>query len=181
MQRRLTRHPQSLGGAALRISVEARRDPDDCATFSYFIAGDIEDVILPAPAAPERTDGLWRTTCFEVFLRLKDGPAYTEFNFSPSGQWAAYLFDRYRDGMRPLETAPPQQILRSGGGGLSLTARINLSGLELGAGKVAIGLAAIIEGASGAISYWALAHPSGRPDFHNADCFAGELDGGTAE
>ena len=38
-----------------------------------------------------------------------------------------------------------------------------------------LGLSAVIEETSGRLSYWALAHPSGRPDFHHADCFTLEL------
>ena len=38
-----------------------------------------------------------------------------------------------------------------------------------------IGLAAVIEETSGRKSYWALAHPPGRPDFHHAHGFAYEL------
>jgi hypothetical protein len=38
-----------------------------------------------------------------------------------------------------------------------------------------LGLSALIEDASGRKSYWALAHPPGKPDFHHADCFAYEL------
>jgi hypothetical protein len=38
-----------------------------------------------------------------------------------------------------------------------------------------LGLAAITEDTRGGKSYWALAHPSGKPDFHHFDCFAHEL------
>jgi hypothetical protein len=38
-----------------------------------------------------------------------------------------------------------------------------------------LGLSALIEDTSGRKSYWALAHPSGNPDFHHADCFAHEF------
>jgi len=38
-----------------------------------------------------------------------------------------------------------------------------------------LGLSAVIEEESGALSYWALAHPPGRADFHHSDCFALEL------
>ena len=39
----------------------------------------------------------------------------------------------------------------------------------------AMGLSAILEEKGGTISYWALAHPEGKPDFHAAACFAAEL------
>lgn len=62
---------------------------------------------LPAPVAPGRADGLWHHTCFELFLRNDEG-GYLEFNFSPSGQWAAYQFDGYRSGMRELQVTAPE-------------------------------------------------------------------------
>jgi hypothetical protein len=37
------------------------------------------------------------------------------------------------------------------------------------------GLAAVIEETSGRRSFWALAHPPGKPDFHHADCFTLEV------
>ena len=38
-----------------------------------------------------------------------------------------------------------------------------------------IGLSAIIEDRAGTRSFWALAHPSGAPDFHDVACFAADL------
>jgi hypothetical protein len=35
-----------------------------------------------------------------------------------------------------------------------------------------LGLSAVIEETSGDRSYWALAHPPGKADFHHSDCFA---------
>jgi hypothetical protein len=37
------------------------------------------------------------------------------------------------------------------------------------------GLNAVIEEEGGALSYWAIAHPEGKADFHAPACFAGEL------
>ena len=57
-------------------------------------------LILPAYVANgPRADGLWQTTCFELFVRHPDQRGYFEFNFSPSTQWAAYRFSGYREGM----------------------------------------------------------------------------------
>lgn len=65
---------------------------------------------LPPAAAPGRADGLWQSTCFELFLLDPQSGAYREFNFAPSGQWAAYSFDSYRVGMRPMDVMPPNII-----------------------------------------------------------------------
>src|SRR5688572_26316236 len=57
----------------------------------YSLTGDISSVSLPEKSAtPRRKDELWRHTCFEFFLAIKDQPAYWEFNFSPSGDWNVY-------------------------------------------------------------------------------------------
>jgi hypothetical protein len=42
--------------------------------------------------------------------------------------------------------------------------------------KVVLGLSAVIEDESGALSYWALRHVPGKPDFHHPQAFAMELD-----
>jgi hypothetical protein len=36
-------------------------------------------------------------------------------------------------------------------------------------------LSAVIEATDGTLSYWALAHPSDKPDFHHPDSFVLEL------
>jgi hypothetical protein len=35
-----------------------------------------------------------------------------------------------------------------------------------------LGLSAVIEDIDGRLSYWALKHPPGKPDFHHPDSFA---------
>ena len=37
----------------------------------------------PWSSTPGRTDELWRTTCFEAFIRPRGGEAYFELNLSP--------------------------------------------------------------------------------------------------
>ena len=58
---------------------------------------------IPEPAEPERAEGLWETTCFEVFLRPLGEEKYSEWNFSPSGRWQSYDFASYRESMVPAE------------------------------------------------------------------------------
>lgn len=137
----------------------------------YVIVGDIGGLSIPAPAVPLRTDGLWQTTCFELFV--VDGDGYREFNFSPSGAWAAYRFTGYRKGMTPLDMPAPVIALERGDGRLALTVVIDAAALPPMPWK--IGLSAVIEERDGTKNYWALAHPPGRPDFHHPACFALEL------
>ena len=87
----------------LRVCVEPQAD--GCMRFRFEVLGDLSKLEVPAVSAAKRTDGLWRATCFEVFLRGADATGYEEWNFAPSGEWAAYRFDAYREGMSPLELA----------------------------------------------------------------------------
>lgn len=132
------------------------------------MAGATPGIDIPKASDAGRTDGLWRSTCFEVFALLRDG-RYAEFNISPSGQWAAYGFSGYREGMADLEG--PVQVLRAErtGDAFELDAIINWTDWPR-IGR--IGLSAVIEDIDGNLSYWALAHPSDKPDFHHPESFA---------
>ena len=45
-------------------------------------------LVVPPFAGKGRADELWKTTCFELFLRPGGGASYCEFNLSPSERWA---------------------------------------------------------------------------------------------
>lgn len=126
-------------------------------------------VIWPAPLPPARADGLWRATCFELFLRLDDDERYVEFNFAPSGAWAAYAFDGYRDGMAAL-ACPTPTIQRTPDG---VQVALDIGGLPRG--ELRMALTAVIAEEDGGRSFWSLAHPPGPPDFHHQACFAARL------
>ena len=66
---------------------------------------------MPPPAEPARVDGLWQATCFEMFLKHDDDDAYREWNFAPSGEWAAYDFEPTADEHGRAEIAFPPEIL----------------------------------------------------------------------
>ncbi len=136
---------------------------------TYHIAG-AGKVVMPELREPGRTDELWRTTCFELFLRLDDGERYVEFNFSPSTQWAAYAFDGYREGMAQLDMprAPVVERLTNG-------VNVALEFSHLPHGELAMALTAVLEEEGGVKSFWSLAHPPGAPDFHHPACFAAKL------
>jgi hypothetical protein len=165
-------HPDSLCPAVKWIVVEVERPSPTGLKLHFKLAGAIGDLQLPDRAQGTRTADLWQHMCFEFFLRGGEG-SYLEFNFSPSTQWAAYEFGGYRSGMSNApDSLRPAIRFVAGGEGLALMAEIE--GLP-SAGSWRIGLSAVIEEKSGNKSYWALAHPSGAPDFHHADCFAAEL------
>lgn len=164
--------------AVTGLAVELARPAAEHIDLTWELTGDIAAIRWPAPAAAVRTDGLWRHTCFEAFLRPEPGEGYVEFNLSPSTAWAAYRFDRYRSGMRAVEPiATPEIALAAAGDRAVLTATLAFKGLTdlpLHA-PWRLALSAVIEDRQGGLSYWALAHPPGRPDFHHADGFAATL------
>jgi hypothetical protein len=119
-----------------------------------------------------RRDGLWEQTCCEVFIEFEGG--YYEFNLSPSGDWALYQFSGYRSGASSPDTVPPVVEAHRDGDLWQLQAHIDLSRLPLlrHDRPWRMGLSAVIETKVGDKSYWALAHPAGKPDFHHPDSFA---------
>ena len=169
-------HPQSRCNATRNVSVLARAAADDNLAVTFTLEADFEKLRIPAPQPPRRTDGLWRHTCFEVFVTA-DGEAYREFNFSPSGEWAAYAFTRYRDGGPLAVIAAPCVDARVDGSKLVLDALMPSGCLPAreAAARWRLGLTAIVEDAAGVLSYWALEHPPCRPDFHHPDGFVLQL------
>jgi hypothetical protein len=170
-------HPDSRCLVAARVEVAVTRPRADRLVLSYVVTGKISDVRLPPVVAPARTDGLWQHTCFEAFVRTASDPAYYEFNFAPSTEWAAYRFDSYRSGMGAAEIGAPAIEVRLSPDSYTLQAALELDRLP-GLSREAVwhlGLSAVIEDQNGRKSYWALAHPPGQPDFHHSDCFAHEF------
>jgi hypothetical protein len=166
----LLRHPDSRSPSVTAIQVQLARRSGRL-RLHYIVVGEIEALTLPGKSHPARRDELWRHTCFELFAQHSNRE-YCEFNFSPSGAWAAYRFDDYRTGMDLLETSPPVITMRK-------RPRELVVAVELPdpiAAPVHLNLAAVIEEKSGTKSYWALAHPpEGPPDFHHPACFVLEL------
>ena len=178
MRQLLRLHPDSRCFAAAHVEVEVARPRADSLVLSYIVTGRMSDIRMPPVMPAARSDELWRHTCFEAFVRASSGAEYYEFNFAPSTQWAAYRFSGYRSGMRVAAeiSAPPIEV-RSSPDCYTLQASLELDRLSDLPRKASwrLGLSALIEETSGHKSYWALAHPPGKPDFHHADCFAHEF------
>jgi len=154
---------------ALRVDAHAQR-VESALTLEYRVRGDIANVLLPEVAGTQRRDELWQHTCAELFVAQSGKVDYCEFNFAPSGHWAAYQFDDYRQGMRPLDINSP--IIRTT---TDLTSLIIHVQCELPTGmsssSLHLGLTMVIEDRQSNLSYWALTHPSTKPDFHHRDGF----------
>ena len=168
----------------------------------FIASGNIKAIRFPwHVTGHERKDELWRHTCFEAFVRVGEGSAYHEFNFAPSGDWNCYRFTGYREGMmlekyagdpvigtyvreEPLSPEDRDGMAAAGMDPLDrfdtpffmLTATLELQSTMLPLDEPwHLALSAVIEEKNGRMSYWALKHPAGKPDFHHEDCFALEL------
>ena len=136
---------------------------------TFTLDADLHRLRIPARRPPRFADRLWQHTCFEVFLARKGERAYREYNLAPSGEWASYAFSSYRKPGKGEARAPRARFSRFDGR-LEVRVRVEAEG------PLRVGLSAVIEEKSGALSYWALRHPPGRPDFHHRRAFALELE-----
>ena len=165
----LVPHPDYPPKSVTSVRVEIIATVDDI-LLTYVVDGK-GSVLIPNWTHSARKDSLWATTCCEIFLKLKGGDTYFEFNFSPSSEWAAYQFAHYRDGMRDLDMVVEPHIQR----GLeedNFLVEVDLDISDIPQGELKVALSAVIEETDGTKSYWALQHPPGPPDFHHPDCFA---------
>lgn len=177
----LTCHPETQSRAVRGIEVRLWWERGGALALTYALKGELSRLRVPPPGPPRRADHLWRHTCFEAFISVKGDPAYREFNFAPSGEWAAYAFRRYRDSAPLVEERPfPRIAVRSAGDGFELDAAIGSDRLPTIAphARLSLALSAVVEEEDGVISYWALKHPPGKPDFHHPDAFALEIEFG---
>jgi hypothetical protein len=177
MRQPLKLHPDSSSCAAAHIEVQIAHPSADCLILWYVLNGNMSNIQMPPVTEAKRTDDLWRHTCFEAFVRAS-GDEYYELNFAPSTPWAAYRFSSYRSGMCVASevSALPIQV-HSNSQSCTLQASLQLSHFWALPRNAfwRLGLSALIEDTTGGKSYWALAHPRGKPDFHHADCFAHEF------
>jgi hypothetical protein len=128
--------------------------------------------VIPELSEPWRAEELWRSTCFEAFLRPAGEAAYREWNFAPGGNWAAYDFSAQREGMARADVgSPPYVRMEDNFTWWTVGATIAVDadqGWELG-------LSAILEEKDGTKSYWALTHNCPAPDFHDPASFVARL------
>jgi hypothetical protein len=174
-------YPTTLSAAVHGVDFRVQREPSGILILRYVLRAEMAHVRVPPVGFPARADGLWKHTCFEVFISPgTETGGYYELNFSPSRQWAIYRFQRYREGMSPADvTASPELALRRFDDRLELDATLGLAGLKglQEARTLKLAVSTVIEDDNGTLSYWALKHAPGKPDFHHPESFVLELPG----
>ena len=168
-------HAASVCLAVNDIQVVIQRLAPTRLELSYVLKGDMSKVSVSQLAVGTRQDELWRHTCAELFVCAPDNDDYLEFNFSPSTQWAAYGFARYRQGMHPIECAQPIILVELSPHHLKMDVQLEL---PLGLAtypQLRMGLSMVIEENAGQCSYWAIKHVGQAPDFHRPESFVVNL------
>lgn len=180
-------HPGSSPAtrAVQRISVDLSMTPEHL-LLRYRLSVPPQRLLLP-PAAPgqsRRRDGLWQHTCFEFFVmanedRATRGQPYREFNFSPTGAWAAYDFCAYRTpAPHPCPDLPPPEChIDQDAAQFAISVQLSraalpplpwhgqLSAVIIEQNEAGPALMQTVSGTQPA--YWALAHVASAPDFHD--------------
>jgi hypothetical protein len=177
MRRGLIPHPD-FPAPRIAISVEAARTVEGDFVLHYVVTGETDRIRIPEPVRyASRHENLWHHTCFEAFVVVVDDGSYFEFNLAPSTGWDAYRFRRYRDRDIHLSFPAPHFDVERGNGCFEMTVVLDVTETPELAENVdwRLGLTVVVEAADGTKSYWALVHPHGPPDFHNADCFIAHL------
>ena len=174
---RLVPHPDKGPKAVQSVEVDVVR-----ATNTILLMYRVEPaatLLLPAHGR-ERRDNLWRSTCFELFVK-PESHGYVEYNFAPLSAWNAYSFADWRMGRRAYQPEAEPSLVDSRTDGRrdsfpgSYELDVVISPDILSFAPATLSLAAVIEEDQGPISYWALAHPPGDPNFHHPDCFVARL------
>lgn len=183
-------HPTTAAPLVQSLTGETVFTADGNLVIVYRLRGDMVRLRMPERQMPGPADGLWEHTCCELFVGVVGETSYREFNFSPSGQWAAYAFSGYRQRDPAAEPIcardnPPLINVELTAGRLELSVRLPGSALPPlpTGGALEFGLAAVVEAADlvdGRHSYWALHHPVARPDFHHRDGFVRKLSSSVA-
>jgi hypothetical protein len=170
----LVPHPQTPCPLVRAINVRVSRPSDALLTAQFMLTGDVAGIAFPAAMTAERADGLWRHTCCELFVRRADSTNYFEFNLSPSLSWAAYAFASYRHDMAAVALdRDPTIATELGDQTWRLDAELHLPGelARAAPNELAIASTMVVETTATALSYWALIHAAGPPDFHHASGF----------
>jgi hypothetical protein len=171
-------HPARAVPLVRDLSASISRAASNTLAIKYVLEGTLDALRVPLERPANASERLWEHTCFELFIARPSSNAYHELNFAPYGAWAAYAFESYRV---PAPGAPPEMNLqvttRCAGTTFELDAHVDLSRLsrDYVAAELVLGVSAVVEDGEGNLSYWALAHPADKPDFHNPALFAARL------
>ena len=165
-------HPfpgQDSGGMNIQGAIERT---SQALVLSFLLQGNLDDFVLPPAAKQTRCDNLWQSTCFEMFWAEEGKKNYWELNLAPTGGWNVYAFTDYRTGMRQEErVGEPLIEIKHTEERFSLTAELRIGNLHPNNAPLRVGVSGVLKHRDSRLSYWALAHPEDKPDFHAPQTF----------
>lgn len=120
----------------------------------------------------QRTKGLWKSTCFELFFKSKESDKYWEVNVDAHLNWNLYHFDSYRSHEeRELESYSNLMRSRRFEERLECFFEVDTQDILQPQDLIQINCCVILKHRSGLKSYWSVHHKTGKPDFHNVENF----------
>ncbi len=146
---------------------------DHTLSIEYQLFGDLNAIsIVPPVKEPSRQFHLWEATCFEFFVGIPGDRNYWEFNLSPSGDWAVFALDDYRQGLRDelAFTSLPFKVDRYPNY-ITLSLEFDLSELILPEQDLEMSVTTVTKSSQNDLSYWAISHSGKQADFHLRDSF----------
>lgn len=145
----------------------------DMLSIAYKLQGKLSEILIPdITDTPTRKNNLWKNTCFEFFLAVRDLPQYWEFNLSASGDWNVYCFQDYRAGMKEeLSFSSLPFKVRNQAESFQLDLECDLSEIIDKQNPIEIAVSAVIQYTDNDLSYWALTHRNSEADFHFRESF----------
>ncbi len=139
---------------------------------SFVLQGNMGDLVLPTTTERTRCDNLWQATCLEIFWAEEGKKNYWELNLAPNGGWNVYAFTDYRTGMcQEDRIAEPRIETERTQESFSLTAELGIGNLHTDNTPLRVGVSGVLQHRDTRLSYWALAHPEAKPDFHTPQSF----------
>ena len=139
---------------------------------TYKLSPISKDISLPEQSCSEREIGLWRSTCFEFFLVSKRSRSYYEFNFSPSGKWNCFYFNKSGDELRESSCIINKLQAKRIKNSFQLDVHIALDSLKdefQNEDEFLLNLTAVLEELD--LSYWAFEHGESGPNFHDFEYY----------
>ena len=119
-----------------------------------------------------RRDGIWQSTCMELFISTPSMQRYWEYNFCPSGDWNIYQLSGYRSNLQAEPSCRQPSITQdSHAGGEELAVITQLPPALIDQQELILAITAVVEQRNGQLSYWALHHGGSEADFHRRDGF----------
>ncbi len=121
-------------------------------------------------------EDLWKTTCFEIFLKNLNSNDYYEFNFNSQGDWNLFYFKDYREREKNFKhtvtvSVQNEKLLNK----TTLMYKFDIAKLDKLNFPCQVNLSSVIKTKS-EISYWSQKHTGAKPDFHDSKNFSLLLD-----